>query len=249
MTMLTNCGDFVRFFLAVIRRLPAAATRPALVLQQAARAVGSAAPLAAMVGFCLGAVAWLHAGLMLKRFEASAWLPTVLMTAVVLEFGPIAVGLLAASRLASGLAAELAAMKATEQIDALQLLGVCPVLRLAAPRTLALVAVLPPMTVLVDYASLGGGLAAELAAGDLSWQLFVRQGIENLRFAEMTLATLKTAVFGLLVATAACWQGLRCEPDTAAVGAAATKAVLWSTLAVLVANVFLVRAIQLAVRA
>lgn len=245
MKALTDAGEFTRFCIAVLSQIPWSAASPKLSLRQAAQVVGNAAPLAALIGFCLGAVAWLHAGMMLKRFEASAWLPTVLMTAVVVEFGPIAVGLLAASRLASGMAAELGAMTVTEQVDALRLLGVSPVRRLVAPRVLAIGLMLPPLTVLVDYAALAGGICAEWFAGELSTAMFVRQGIENLKVGESLLATGKTAVFGALVALAACWQGLRCQADTAAVGAAATKAVLWSTLAVLVANVFLVRAIQL----
>lgn len=236
--------DFLSYQVAVLRRFPNALGRRSDLLTQATRVAAEGAGLAIVLGMCIGIVAWLHAGKMLNRFEASAWMPTVLMTSVVLEFGPISVGLILASRLAAGLAAEIGAMAVSEQVEAMRLLGVCPLSRLVAPRVLATLLMVIPLTILVDYSALFGGLFAEWFAGDLSWRLFVRQGMENLHFTETCLATGKTLVFGFLVSTIACWHGLQTQSDTAAVGIAATRAVFWSTLAVLIANVLLVQWIQ-----
>lgn len=212
---------------------------------QCARFVVGMLPIVLIIGVSLGLVAWMHVGAILHRFDSEQLLPTLLAVAVVLEFGPVSVGLLASSRLAAGLAAETAAMKATEQIDALRCLGVDPTFRLLAPRVAACVLVLPPLTVAIDYAAVCGSYAAEWLGGGLTWSLYYQYALEQLHLREAVLATGKTAIFGLLVGLVSCWYGMESESSTEAVGRASTRAVVAATLAVLISNVFMVRIIQL----
>ncbi|MGL5094579.1 MAG: MlaE family ABC transporter permease, partial [Planctomycetia bacterium] len=162
-------GRFVAFSFAATLALPAALLRPLPLLVQIERFIGGATPIALVVGAAVGLVAWMHLGGLLARFDGAVLLPTVLLLAVATEFGPVSVGLVAASRLSSGVAAELAAMNNDEQLDALRCLGVSPLHRLIAPRILAAMFVLPPLTVAVDYAALLGGFAAETLGGGLPW--------------------------------------------------------------------------------
>lgn len=245
LSLFHRIGLFTAFGLRTAIELPVMLVRPRLLLVQLARFAAGSAGIIAIAGLSLGLVTWMHLGQVLGRFDVQSLLPSLLMVAVVLEFGPVAAGLVAAGRIASGLAAELAAMKTTEQMDALQCLGVSPYRRLIAPRVFGCCLVLPLLTILLDYTAFFGSFLAERVGGDLSWALYRQYALEHLRSTEALLATAKTLVFGVLVGLLACWSGVTAPPSTEAVGAAATKAVVWSTVAVLVSNVFLVRLIQL----
>jgi len=199
-----------------------------------------ALPLTLAAGLAVGAVVWLHGHRVVSRFEAEGILPGVLMLAVVSEFGPLAVGLIAATRLASGITAELGTMVATEQIDALRLLGVNPFARLARPRIVALTLAMPPLVVAADYAALAGGLLGESLFGQLTATGFIAQAAEKLDPLRALLWSLKTLVFGLVAGFVACQRGLGCPPDAHAVGRAVTGSVLFATLGVLIADVLLV---------
>lgn len=245
LSALEQIGHFTVFSLRVIADLAFQLVRPRATLAQCARFVVGMLPIVLIIGVSMGLVAWMHVGAILHRFDSEQLLPTLLMVAVVLEFGPVSVGLLAASRLAAGLAAEIAAMKATEQVDALRCLGVDPAVRLLAPRVAACILVLPPLTVAIDYAALCGSYAAEWLGGGLTWSLYYQYSLDQIHVREAALATCKTALFGLLVGLISCWYGMQAESSTEAVGRASTRAVVAATLAVLVSNVFLVRIIQL----
>lgn len=245
LALFETVGQFTIFSWRVLRELPACFLSPRSTLAAAAGYVAGSLGLCVIVGLCIGLVTWMHLSDILSRYDSKTFLPSSLMVAVVLEVGPLAVGMIAASRLASGIAAELSAMQASEQIDALVCLGVSPYRRLLAPRILALMLVLPPLTLVVDYAALAGSYLAEWLGGELSWQLYYRQAIEQLRLAPSLLSTGKTVVFGLLVGLVACWQGITADRGAEAIGQAATQAVVVAMLAVLVSDVFAVRVIQI----
>lgn len=242
---LEQVGRFALFSLRVLADVPFLLIQPRTTVAQFGRFIIGTLPIVVIIGISLGLVSWMHVGSILQRFDSEQLLPTLLMVAVVLEFGPVSVGLIAASRLAAGLAAEIAAMKATEQIDAVRVLGVDPYVRIFAPRVLACVLVLPPLTVAIDYAALVGSYAAEWLGGGLSWELYYQYALDQSYLGEAILATFKTTVFGLLVGLVSCWYGMHAESSTEAVGLASTRAVVGSMLCVLISNVFLVRAIQL----
>lgn len=242
---LASFGDFSAFALRVLAASPYSLLHPLPVLTQLARFIAGMLGLVMLVGFSLGLVAWMHMGVILARFESQTLLPSMLMIAVVMEFGPIATGLLASSRLAAGLAAELSAMNAAEQLDAMECLGVSPLRRLIAPRVIAAAISLPLLTVVMDYFAFAGSLVAERLAGELTWIEYRTHAVELLKPFETVLATAKTAIFGMLVGLTACYCGATAERSAEAVGQSATRAVVAATLAVLLCNIFLVRIIQL----
>ena len=108
---------------------------------------------------------------MLAAHGAESTLPSFLAVAVLVEIGPILAGLLVAARMGAGLAAELGSMVLNEEIDARIALGADPVPTLVAPRAIACALAVPLLTVIIDVSALGGGLAAELAAGELDGRL------------------------------------------------------------------------------
>jgi phospholipid/cholesterol/gamma-HCH transport system permease protein len=234
---IARAGRSLAFAWRVILALPAAAFgRAGEVARQFERVAVMSLPIVAGAGLSVGLVAWLQAHRLLAAHGAEAALPSFLSVAVVVELGPLLAGVLAAGRVGAGLAAELGVMNLNEEIDARVVLGSDPLAGLVAPRTLACVLALPLLTVLVDASALVGALAAEAAAGKLSPELFWRQSLVFLRLSDVVPATLKTAAFGLAVGIVACRVGLESERSAEAVGRAATRGVVASTLAVFAVN-------------
>jgi phospholipid/cholesterol/gamma-HCH transport system permease protein len=247
--VLESVGWYVAFALRALAALPYAPLRPRETLRQFYAVLAGALPLAVVAGLALGIVIWMHLRGVLARFggsEAVQYLPTALTLAVSLEFAPIGAGLIVAGRSGASLGAELGSMKQTEQIDALEMLGVPAVRRLVGPRVLACVLALPILTVLIDYLAVAGSYAAEAAASGATWTQYREACLRGLRFHDVLLATLKTLVFGFLIGVSGCYFGMTAAGGTEGVGRAATRGVVVATLCVLLSNVLLVRLIQLA---
>lgn len=243
--MLTALGHATVFFARTATQLVPTLLRPGLWLAPFGASVLGVLPLAAAAGVAMGVIAWLQLHGLLQTFGSMALLPRVLLLTVVWEFGPIAVAFVAAGRLGAGLAAELAALKESEQIDAAQVMGIRVIPRLVAPRVLGCVLALPLLTVFVDYLALASSYAAEAVAGTMTWVEFSRSSVSSLRVLDVVLSTLKTGIFGYLIGCAGCYAGLRTSGGAVAVGRAATQGVVRSTLLVLIADVLLVRLLQL----
>jgi phospholipid/cholesterol/gamma-HCH transport system permease protein len=166
-----------------------------------------------------------------------------------LEFAPIGAGLIVAGRSGASLGAEIGSMKLTEQIDALEVQGLSSIKELVGPRVLACVIALPLLTLTITYIALASGALAAHLSGTLDGRIFYSKMMEAFKRPDvapyLVPATLKTMVFGYLIAVAGCHAGLQAHGGTEGVGRAATRGVVRSIFLVLVANVALVRLIQL----
>jgi phospholipid/cholesterol/gamma-HCH transport system permease protein len=242
---LEQFGRFVDFLLRTLAAIPAALwARSGELAWQFELVALRSLPIVVGAGLSVGLVTWLQTHRLLVAQGAEAALPSFLAVAVVVEIGPVLAGVLVASRMGAGLAAELGSMTLNEEIEARIVLGADPVPGLVAPRAIACALAVPLLTVLIDVAALVGALTGELTAGKLTPVVFWRDSLVYLRLSDVIPATLKTMVFGLLVGVIGCWTGLNAGRSTEAVGRAATRGVVLATLAVFAANVVLVPCIQ-----
>jgi phospholipid/cholesterol/gamma-HCH transport system permease protein len=246
---LDACLGFVQFVMRACGSAPGALVRHAgEVVGQFEQVAVLSLPIVLGAGLSVGLVTWLQTHRLLVEHGAESTLPSFLAAAVLVEIGPILAGLLVASRMGAGLAAELGSMVLNEEIDARIVLGTDPVASLVAPRAMACALAVPLLTVILDASALLGGLSAELTAGKMTAALFWSKSLLLLRLSDIVPATLKTAVFGLLVGLVACWTGLNAGRSAEAVGRAATRSVVRAILAVFAANVVMVPLIQAGVR-
>jgi len=246
---LESAGRYAAFAGRTLAAAFGAIVRPRESVRQLYAHFAGALPLAAVAGLAIGIVLWLHLRGILVRFggaEAAQYLPTALALAVLLEFAPIGAGLIIAGRSGASLAAELGAMKLTEQIDALEMLGQSPLREIVGPRVLALIVAMPLLTVFMDYLATLGSFLAETTASGMTWIQYRSACLDQLRFHDVVLATLKTTVFGFLIGVAGCYFGITSDAGAEGVGRAATRGVVVATLSVVIANVLLVKLIQLA---
>ena len=201
------------------------------------------APLIATSGFAVGVVLSMHTRASLARFGAEALIPAGLGIALIRETGPLTAGLLLSGRIGAGIGAELGAMKVTEQIDALEALAVDSFKFLVVTRVVACIISLPLLTTLMNFTGMLGGFAAETAITGVPLALYFRQAFSLVQFSDLVPATLKTVVFGFLIATVSCYLGVNTTRGTEGVGQASTQSVVLSSVVLIAANVVLVRII------
>jgi phospholipid/cholesterol/gamma-HCH transport system permease protein len=200
-------------------------------------------PLIAASGFAVGIVLSMHTRASLARFGAEALIPAGLALALVRETGPLTAGLLLSGRIGAGIGAELGAMKVTEQIDALEAIAVDSFRYLVVTRVVACVIALPILTSLMNVMGILGGFAAETTITSISFRAYFRLAFSSIQFTDLIPATLKTAVFGFIIATVASYLGVHTTRGTEGVGQASTRSVVYSSILLIIANVLLVRLI------
>jgi phospholipid/cholesterol/gamma-HCH transport system permease protein len=201
------------------------------------------APLIAVSGMAVGVVLSMHTRASLERFGAESMIPAGLAIALVRETGPLTAGLLLSGRIGAGIGAELGAMKVTEQIDALEATAIDSFRYLVVTRVTACVIALPILTTLMNFAGMLGGYLAETAATGMSLTLYFDRAFSLIDLVDYIPATLKTMVFGFIIATISAYLGFTTESGTEGVGRASTRAVVFSSVGIIVANVILVRLI------
>jgi phospholipid/cholesterol/gamma-HCH transport system permease protein len=236
-------GDLGIFFWRVLR----AAVTPPFEFRELFRQldeIGSKSlPLVALAGAATGVVLSLEARYSLTRFGAKSLLPAAIVFSIVHETGPIITGLVVSGRAGAGIGAELASMKVTEQIDAIEASAVNPYRLLAATRILACILMLPLLTLAADFSGLIMGWVAQAVVEPITLHQFINSGFKGAGFSDLLPPTFKTMAFGLIIGLIACFQGMRTQGGAAGVGRAATSSVVLSSLFVILADVVLVKVI------
>jgi len=202
-------------------------------------------PLVVLAGSAIGVVLALEARYSLVRFGAKALLPSAIVFAVVTEMSPIITGLVVSGRVGAGIGAELAAMKVTEQIDAIEASAVDPKRLLAVTRIAACIVALPLLTLVASCCGVLMGWVAATLIEPISLTRFINAGFKGAGFKDFLPPTFKTCVYGLIIGTVACFQGMRAKGGAEGVGSAATTSVVLSSLFVILADVILVKVILL----
>ena len=241
--LLTAVGDVSLFALRAARELFLPPVEFRETIRQLYELGLRSAPLIAVSGLAVGVVLSMHTRASLERFGAEAMIPAGLALALVRETGPLTAGLLLSGRIGAGIGAELGAMKVTEQIDALEATAVDSFRYLVVTRVVACVIAVPILTTLMNFAGMLGGFIAETTATGMSLVHYFNRAFSLVDMADYVPATLKTMVFGFIIATMSSYLGYTTESGTEGVGRASTRAVVFSSILIIVSNVILVRLI------
>lgn len=252
--MLTRIGGAVVSFLATVGeaslfglRALLELFRPPLEFREVIRQVYElgvrSAPLIAVSGVAVGVVLSMHTRATLEQFGAEAMIPAGLAIALVRETGPLVAGLLLSGRIGAGIGAELGAMKVTEQIDALEATAVDAFRYLVVTRMTACIIAVPILTTLMNFTGIFGGFLAERVASGISFSLYLQQSFSFIDLPDYVPPTLKTMVFGYIIAITSSYLGFTTESGTEGVGRASTRSVVFSSILIIVTNVVLVRLI------
>ena len=190
--------------------------------------------LIGITAFIMGLVLTMQTRPVMAELGADAWIPGVIMVAIIREIGPVITALIFAGKVGSGIGAELGSMRVTDQIDAMEVSGTNPMKYLVVTRVLATTLMVP---VLVFYADaigmIGSFLAIKFQAG-ITFKLYLAQTLDQLWFFDILPATIKTFFFGFAIGLVSCYKGYHATGGTQGVGVAANTAVVISSVVIFV---------------
>lgn len=201
-----------------------------------------------LTGLFTGMVLALQSAVEMEQFGATIYIGRLVGASTVRELGPVLTALMVSGRAGSGIAAELGAMRVTEQIDALQTMGVDPVRKLVVPRLAACLLAIPLLTIVTDLVAIGGGLLVAVVNLDLTADLYLRSVYQTLaqtgfvfRYVpiDFVMGLTKPLFFGAIIALTSCHFGMRASGGTEGVGQAATGAVVTASVLILATDYFL----------
>lgn len=198
-------------------------------------------PLVGITGFIMGLVLTIQSRPTLQQFGAESWLPSMVAVSIVREIGPVITALICAGKVGSGIGAELASMKVTEQIDAMEVSGINPFKYLVITRVLATTFMVPVLVVFSDVISLYGSYVGVNIKGDINMQLFFSQVVQKLVFSDVFPAFIKTFFFGFTIGLIGCFKGYYSEGGTEGVGRSSNAAVVMASLLVFVLDMIAVQ--------
>ena len=199
--------------------------------------------LVTITGFIMGLVLTIQSRPTLARFGAESWLPGMVAISIIREIGPVITALICAGKIGSGMGAELASMRVTEQIDAMEVSGINPFKYLVVTRVMAAVLMVPLLVIYADAVGLVGSYIGVNIMGEVGLRLYFSQAIEHLDFVDVFPAFIKTFFFGFAIGIIACYKGYTSNKGTEGVGLAANSAVVVGSLCVFIIDMI---AVQLA---
>jgi len=201
----------------------------------------SALPITALVGFLIGVVLAYLMSQQLKLFGADLFIVNILGISLIRELGPVLAAILIAGRSGSTITAQIGVMRVTEEINAMRVMGIAQGFRLVLPRVMALALAMPLLIVWTTLAALAGGMLASDLVLDVPPSFFILTLPDAVKVSNLTLATAKSAVFGVLIALIGCHYGLRIKPNTESLGQGTTASVVTSiTVVILIDALFAV---------
>ena len=174
-----------------------------------------------------------------QRFGATSFVGSVVALSITRELGPVFAGLMVSGRVGASMAAELGTMKVTEQIDALVTLATNPVKYLVVPRVVAATIVLPVLVVFADLLGIVGGYFVSVYLMGANPYVYVAKTYQYLEFNDIYTGLVKASVFGTLIALISCHHGFAAQGGAEGVGRATTRAVVASSMMVLVSDYFM----------
>jgi phospholipid/cholesterol/gamma-HCH transport system permease protein len=209
------------------------------VFSQMVRIGVQAFPMTALTSLSIGLTLAMQGAHELARMGASSYVPNLVSMTILRELGPLLVGVVVIGGSGSAVTAELGTMKVGEEIEALEVMAIDPVRYLVVPRFLAMIVILPVLTIFGNYIGMAGGWTVCHFALDMNTAAYIQRLLEAGTPLDLYSGIIKSIVFAWLIITISCQAGLEVTGGAEGVGQATTASVVNSILAMLVANAFL----------
>ena len=205
------------------RRVP---FRASSFFRHAERAGVDSVPLVALVSFFLGLTMALLTGYQLQRFGTERLIPGLVSIAFTRELGPLITGIMLAARIGAAFTAELGTMTVSEEVEAIEAMGIGPLRFLVAPRMLALFFLMPCLSTISNMSAIFATALISKAYFAIAFPYFFDLVRDSLLIRDLVTGVLKSGLFGLLIAGIACYRGLGVKGGAAGVGTATTSSVV-----------------------
>jgi len=203
---------------------------------QLIRVVFLSLPVIGMTALFTGVVLALQIYIGGSRFNAEGVVPSIVALGITRELGPVISALIIAGRVSSSIAAEIASMKVSEQIDALVTLSADPFKYLMAPRVLSMLVGMPFLVGVTDLIAIMGGYIVSVTRLGFNGAMYLSNTVNYLSFNDVFSGLCKAVVFGIIIALSGCYHGYNSDPGARGVGRATTVAVVSSCTFILISN-------------
>jgi phospholipid/cholesterol/gamma-HCH transport system permease protein len=198
-----------------------------------------ALPIVTLISFLVGGILAFIGAVQLQQFGAQIYVADLVGLAMALEMAAMMTGIIMAGRTGAAFAAQLGTMQVNQEIDALITLGISPMEFLVLPRMLALILMVPLLTVYANLLGIVGGAMVGVGMLDVSLVAYFTETQQALTLTVFAKGLIKSAIYGVLVALAGCLRGMQCGRSAAAVGDAATSAVVTGIVFIIVSSAIL----------
>ncbi len=198
-------------------------------------------PLVFVTSGAIGMVMALQFGFGLEKFGGKPYVPRLVASTILREIGPMFTSLMLAARVGAGMASEIGSMVVTQQIDAIRALGTSPIKKIVIPRVLACLIVIPLLAAMANVIGNVGGLVIGSVELNLDHNFYLRRVLETSNIKDYMSGFGKTFFFALFISIPSCYFGLTVKNGTQEVGTATRKAVVTSSLLILIGDFFLAK--------
>lgn len=234
LTFLSEIGRTVILMGQIIRCLPRIFRDRKLVISQMEHIGVNSIPLVFIIAVFTGAVAAWQAAYQLQGLAPLSFLGTATSRAIITELGPVLTAIVIAGRVGASIAAELGTMKVTEQIDALEVMGINPVRYLAMPRVVAAVVMMPILVILANVIAVFGSYVISNYFLGVSFQVFFDSVQRFFLMSDFVFGMIKGMVFGGITALLGCQIGFATSGGAEGVGNSTIKSFVWASALILI---------------
>ena len=203
---------------------------------QAMEAGVRALPILSLITFFIGLILALQAAYELKRFGAISFVANAVALSMTRELGPLITAVIVIGRSGSAFAAELGTMKVSEEIDALETMAINPVSFLVAPKFVAMILMLPCLTIWANFMGILGGSLFGVAQADFTFWRYIIASLDALFMRDVVTGLVKSFMFGVTITAVGCLEGLNTTGGAEQVGRSTTRAVVMSIFLVILVD-------------
>jgi phospholipid/cholesterol/gamma-HCH transport system permease protein len=241
LNFLADARQLIAFTGEVILGLRAALAHPSQIRwretwQYMERSGVDGLPIVSLISFLMGLITAFQASVQLTQFGADIYVANLVGLSIVRELGPLMTAIIAAGRSGAAFAAEIGTMKVSEEIDALTTMGLDRTRFLVTPKVLALVIMLPCLTLYADLVGIVGGMTVGVAGLGLPVQVYIRQTANSMAFWDIASGLIKSVAFALLIAGVGCLRGFQASTGAESVGRITTSAIVAGIFLIIVAD-------------
>lgn len=194
-------------------------------------------PIVSLISFFIGLVLAFQGAYQLEKFGAGYYVAALVGVSMTRELGPLITAIVIAGRSGSAFAAELGTMTVSEEIDALEAMGLNSIRFLVVPKYLALLVMMPCLTLISDLTGILGGAVFEVFQLDQTFLMFLSATRDSLVMRDITTGLIKSLVFGLIITMVGCYEGFSVKGGAEGVGKATTSSVVMSIFLIIFADV------------
>ena len=218
--------------------IPMPPLRRRQIFEQMSKIGVDSLPIVFLISMFTGMVLALQSAYQLQRFSAEMYMASLVVFSMTRELGPVLTALIVAGRVGASITAELGTMKVTEQLDAMETLATNPVKYLVVPRFLALIIMLPLLTIYSDMVGILGGYLVGVYKLGVSHSMYMKNTWQPLKYKDVFTGLIKSFFFGIIICVVACYEGMTAEGGAEGVGRSTTQSVVVSFILIIASDCF-----------